>query len=86
MLDKIIKNLRENIGWSQQQLADKAKVSSATIGKIEKGGKPSLKTLTKLLKALCLNIDDLLSDPKLTAEDIAYLENKKCERLYYGRD
>lgn len=86
MLTKIIKNLREQTGWTQQQFADKAKLSVPTISKIEKGERPNLKNLMKILKALCLNIDDLLNDKTLTAADIAYLENKKCERLYYGRN
>jgi transcriptional regulator with XRE-family HTH domain len=84
MLSKIIKNQRELIGWSQQEFADKAKLSIATICKIEKGVKPSKKVLTKILNALCLTIDDLLKDASLTDQDKIYLENKKYERVYYG--
>jgi transcriptional regulator with XRE-family HTH domain len=83
MLGNILKNLREQLGWSQQQLADKAKVSLPTIYKTEKDGRPSKKVLTRLLNALCLNIDDVLKDSQLTSEDILFLENKKTERLFY---
>lgn len=83
MLANFLKNYREQIGWTQQQLAERANVSLPTISEIERGKKPSKKILTKVLNALCLNIDDLLSAPDLTSEDIIYLENKKSERLYY---
>ncbi len=85
MLAKIIKTQRENIGWTQQQFADKAKVSIVSINKIEKGERPSKKILTKILNALCLTIDDLLTNPSLSDQDKVYLENKKYERLYYGK-
>jgi transcriptional regulator with XRE-family HTH domain len=83
MLAEIIKKHRESIGWTQQEFADKAKVSFASVYKIEKGKKPSKKILTKILRVLCLNINDLLNEPELTPEDILYLENKKTEHLFY---
>lgn len=86
MLGDIFKNLRKNLGWSQEQFAEKANVSAVTVCKAENNGRPSKKVLTKLLNALCLNIDDLLTNPELTDEDRLYLENKKYEKLYYGRD
>jgi transcriptional regulator with XRE-family HTH domain len=83
MVAKVIKKQREQVGWTQQQFADKAKLSVPTIHKIENGYRPSKKILTKVLTALCLNIDDIIGDPDLTDEDIIYLENKKLERLSY---
>jgi transcriptional regulator with XRE-family HTH domain len=83
MVAKVIKKQREQVGWTQQEFADKAKLSVPTIHKIENGYRPSKKILTKVLTALCLNIDDIISDPDLTDEDIVYLENKKLERLSY---
>jgi transcriptional regulator with XRE-family HTH domain len=83
MVAKVIKKQREQVGWTQQQFADRAKLSVPTIHRIENGYRPSKKILTKVLTALCLNIDDIISDPDLTDEDIVYLENKKLERLSY---
>jgi transcriptional regulator with XRE-family HTH domain len=83
MIAKVIKKQREQIGWTQQEFALKAKLSVPTICKIENGYKPSKKILSKVLTALCLNIDDIIGDPDLTDEDVLYLENKKLERLYY---
>jgi transcriptional regulator with XRE-family HTH domain len=83
MVAKVIKKLREQIGWTQQEFAAKAKISVPTIHKIENGYKPSKKILSKVLTAFCLNIDDIMGDPDLTDEDLIYLENKKLERLYY---
>ena len=83
MLANIIKSQREQIGWTQKDFADKAKISVVTLVKVEKGERPSLKTLTKILRTLCLEIDDLLKHDSLTPEDVLYLENKKGERVYY---
>jgi transcriptional regulator with XRE-family HTH domain len=83
MVAKVIKKQREQVGWTQQEFADRAKLSVPTIHKIENGYRPSKKILTKVLTALCLNIDDIIGDPDLTDEDIIYLENKKLERLSY---
>jgi transcriptional regulator with XRE-family HTH domain len=83
MVAKVIKKQREQVGWTQQEFADRAKLSVPTIHRIENGYRPSKKILTKVLTALCLNIDDIIGDPDLTDEDIIYLENKKLERLSY---
>jgi transcriptional regulator with XRE-family HTH domain len=83
MIAKVIKKQREQVGWTQQEFADKTKLGVPTIHKIENGYRPSKKILTKVLTALCLNIDDIIGDPDLTDEDIIYLENKKLERLSY---
>jgi XRE family transcriptional regulator, regulator of sulfur utilization len=48
-----VRELREGLSWSQEQLAEKAKLNRSFIGEIERGiASPSLKTITKLAVAL----------------------------------
>ncbi|MBX3703964.1 MAG: helix-turn-helix transcriptional regulator, partial [Steroidobacteraceae bacterium] len=69
-LDKLIKKLREDRGWSQQALADAARISQTTVGNIEagirgaKGTVPS--SLPKIAKALGMSTDDLLEQAGLS--------------------
>ncbi len=50
---KHLKSLRENEGWTQEELADRAGMHFTYIGQIERGVRnPSLVNLYKLAKAL----------------------------------
>ncbi len=59
-LGKRIQKLRKNMGLSQEELAEKIHISRTHMGHIEQGRKsPSLKVMTKLAKALRVNMSDL---------------------------
>ncbi len=61
-LGKMLRSLRKREGWSQVDLAKKAKVSQAYIAKLETGVKknPSLATLKRIAKALGVPVEQLL--------------------------
>lgn len=60
---KIIIDLREDVGWSQSELARRAGVTSAAISMIEKGDRnPTLEMVIKLCKALKISISELLGE------------------------
>ncbi len=63
MLAKNIKNLRKKKGLSQDKLAKLADVTHTTLVKIESGANdnPTIKTITKIAKALGVSIDTLLN-------------------------
>jgi len=57
-----IKKLREAKKMSQAELAKKANISQAAVHYIESGQKsPTLKVLTKIAKALEVELEDLIS-------------------------
>ena len=60
---KIVKQLREKTGLSQEKLARLADVSNNTIINIEAGkqNNPTIETLKKIAKALEVGVDDLIS-------------------------
>ncbi len=59
---RIIKNLREERGISQEILADRADLNRSYVGEVERGtAMPSLSTITKLARALNLSAADLLA-------------------------
>ena len=62
MLSKRIKDLRKKEGWSQQQLAERTRLSFNAITKIEQGlaKSPTLKTLTKLADTFKVGLDELV--------------------------
>jgi len=56
-----IKRLREQKGWTQEALADKAGLSWGYIARLEIGRHdPSLSTLVKLAKALKVTVGELV--------------------------
>lgn len=61
-LGPAIRRLRKQEGWSIQELASRAGVSSGTVHKIEKGTmSPTITVLLKIARALNHSVDDLLS-------------------------
>jgi len=62
MLSKRLKELRGERNWTQQKLAEKAKLSFNAITKIEQGAAkhPTLKTLLKLAEAFGIGLDELV--------------------------
>ena len=59
-LGKNIKKRRKQLGFSQQELADKLNISLNFMGKIEVAfSKPSLDTLIKIADGLEISVSDL---------------------------
>lgn len=57
----VVRQLREERGWSQEQLAERADLNRSFVGEIERGAAtPSLLTLAKLALALELSPSSLL--------------------------
>lgn len=57
-----VKRIREQRGWTQEALAEKAHVHRVYLAQIETGKKiPSIPTLEKLAKALKVKLGDLLT-------------------------
>jgi transcriptional regulator with XRE-family HTH domain len=61
-LAKMVKQLREQKGWSQERLARIADISNNTITNIEVGNQlnPTIETLKKIAKALEVDVKDLM--------------------------
>lgn len=59
-----IKTLRDNLGMTQDQLAQKLDVTQGAVAQWEAGlSKPEIGRLPKLAKVLGVTVDDLLREP-----------------------
>lgn len=87
-----IKKHRHLLKMTQEQLAEKAELSSNYIGLIENGQKkPSLESFIKIINAFDLSADELLVDVvdkpcSNTASELSFkleqLPNKKQKEIY----
>jgi len=60
-----VKNWRETRDITFCQLAKRARISKATLSKIEHGKhNPTIKTVVKLCNALRIGFNDLVNDPR----------------------
>ncbi len=61
-LGLMLRILREEKGWTQEELAEKASVERSYLAKLETGVKqnPSLKVLKRLAKSLRVPVTELL--------------------------
>jgi len=59
---KNLSKIRKNKGWSQEKLAQEARISYNTLIKIERNGieNPKIETVIKLATALEVSIDELV--------------------------
>ncbi|HOB47040.1 MAG TPA: helix-turn-helix transcriptional regulator [Zoogloea sp.] len=58
----VVRHLREERGWSQEQLAEFADLNRSYVGDLERGrAMPSLATLTKVASALDLQASALIA-------------------------
>ena len=83
-----IKNLREELNMTQQELADKLEGAKSTIAMYEKGDrKPSLKVLVKLSEIFNCSIDyllgktDIRNPEKQIKDDFQFAYHKESEGL-----
>lgn len=62
-LATVIREQREQKGWTQEELAKRAKVTRSHLSLLEAGHRknPSLDVLTRLAKALGVPVTDLLA-------------------------
>ncbi|MFC1485389.1 helix-turn-helix domain-containing protein [bacterium] len=62
MLSENVKKYRKLKGWSQQKLADKAKISYNALTKLEQGKAkhPTIQTVVKIANALGVSVDELV--------------------------
>lgn len=59
---RIVKQVREQRGWSQEVLADRANLNRSYVGEVERGSAmPSLATVAKLAQALEVPASGLLA-------------------------
>lgn len=66
MLYKTIKELRKKNGWSQQRLAEEAKLSYNAVTKIEQGcaTHPRIQTIVQIADAFKISVDELIGRNK----------------------
>ncbi|VEN72674.1 XRE family transcriptional regulator [Candidatus Desulfarcum epimagneticum] len=73
----IIRKLRLDKGWSQEQLAELCDISARTVQRIEKGQKPSLETLKALAAVFEINISDLKTEADMSNQTEISTEEEK---------
>lgn len=89
----IVRKLRLEKGWSQEQLAEFCELSVRTIQRVERGQKPSLETLKALAAVFEIDVSDL-SDLSGTTDksreagmtEKATLSTEEEKAMIYVRD
>ncbi|MFH2069361.1 MAG: helix-turn-helix transcriptional regulator [Candidatus Omnitrophota bacterium] len=72
-LGRRIREIRKNLGVTQERLAFKARISPGFLSHVERGAKKaSLETMQRIADALGVPVQNLFSPPK---EPVAYLES-----------
>ncbi|QUJ70581.1 2TM domain-containing protein (plasmid) [Photobacterium sp. GJ3] len=80
----IIRKLRLQRGWSQEQLAQLSGVSVRTIQRIERGGNAGLETLKSFAAVFEIDITELKQEPDMDKENAVSTEEERA--LSYVRD
>jgi transcriptional regulator with XRE-family HTH domain len=58
----VLRQLREERGWSQEQLAERADLNRSYLGEVERGNAvPSIITVSKLARALDIQTSSLIA-------------------------
>lgn len=78
----VIRSLRTERGWSQEQLAEISGVSTRTIQRIERGGKASLESLKCLAAVFETAIPDLQKDTDMTSRDANLTDEDQAALKY----
>jgi len=69
----VIAELREQLGWSQRELAEQAGIGKETVWKIENNQtRPSTRTLEKLAKALRIEVSEFYKYEAASFAERAY--------------
>ena len=59
---QVLRQLREERGWSQEQLAERADLNRSYVGEVERGrAVPSIITVAKLAKALEVQLSSFIA-------------------------
>jgi ribosome-binding protein aMBF1 (putative translation factor) len=59
---QVLRQLREERGWSQELLAQRAEINRSYLGEVERGrAVPSLITVSKLANALDIRLSSMIS-------------------------
>lgn len=88
MVETQVRKLRLEKGLSQEQLAEKAKVSVRTIQRLESGQDVSIETLNLVAGALSVEVKDLFTDQKTKKEEekISHSNNQLQYQLEKRRE
>ena len=82
IIKKRISAEREKLGWTQLQLAKKAKITPAAVCQIEKGNRiPTILVLHRIAQALKVSLD-YLAGYKDTVELSDVIKNKELEVFF----
>jgi XRE family transcriptional regulator, regulator of sulfur utilization len=58
----VLRQLREERGWSQEQLAERADLNRSYLGEVERGSAvPSIVTVSKLAGALDIRLSSMIA-------------------------
>ncbi|MEZ8142028.1 XRE family transcriptional regulator [Enterovibrio norvegicus FF-162] len=88
----IVRKLRLQRGWSQEQLSEMSGLSVRTIQRIERGDKPGLESLKSLAAVFELQVSDLQKEPepemtadiKITEEETRVLNQVREIKGFYS--
>lgn len=75
----IVRKLRLQKAWSQEQLAEMAGVSVRTIQRLERGGKPGLETAKSLASVFEVNLSTFYSQDETTMHE--YDTNTEARKI-----
>ena len=82
----IIKKLRLQRGWSQEQLAQLSGISTRTIQRMEQGQKASVESLKSLAAVFDVNFDELQQEPEamnIPINQSSNVSNEEALALYH---
>lgn len=80
----IVRKLRLEKGWSQEQLAEMSGLSTRTIQRIERGRKPSLESLKSLAAVFEIDVTDITQETTMPHQAQITMEEEKA--IVYVRD
>jgi transcriptional regulator with XRE-family HTH domain len=83
---KLVKKLRDQLAWPQQQLADVADLNIRTIQRLENDGAASFETLMAVANAFKIDVKELNPSSKTKASTPPSREGHHLPRLTVGRD
>ena len=88
----IVRKLRLQRGWSQEQLAEMSGLSTRTIQRIERGQKAGLESLKSLAAVFEVQVSDLKQEDKIVTEEQVMgsqpteEQDKEQQAMEYVRD